>query len=409
MKFLFFLKFLLFSQMCHSAPFVYVCNNIVNGFLWIVDVPTNSIVQTITSPNFSGGPIDICITPNGKMLFVSNVNTASVTPVDLTTNPATVLPNISSTLMSQPRGLAVTVDGKTLYVCNQLNANLVKIDVASRMVVGSITLPGTSFGISMTPNGRFAYISCNGSVSVMDLSNETLINLSIPSGSGVVVAPNGKFAITQNSSQIVKINTADFSVTTQVIPNANSLVGPSITPDSSLAYATNLNPPSNTYAINTSNLSLAAVLPVFTGPRITAVSSDGTKAYIAASSGNIFVPINIATQTTLVPLVGMVPRGTVADPLFLQPSPMTVTGEQRSNNFGFQKELYNQINWTSSNLVGLAAYEVYRNNVLVSTVPASGNLEFTDHNQIPDVSVSYMIVPINSIGAQAIGQSIRLP
>lgn len=87
--------------------------------------------------------------------------------------------------------------------------------------------------------------------------------------------------------------------------------------------------------------------------------------------------------------------------------PSSLSGQQFTNDFGIQKEYYNQLNWSASLSSDIVSYKIYRDGSLIDTVPSS-RLSYQDHNRIPGSSYTYTVYAVNSSGTQSTGISVTL-
>jgi YVTN family beta-propeller protein len=138
-------------------------------------------------------------------------------------------------------------------------------------------------------------------VSVINLATNTVIN-SIPVGTtprGITISPDGKRAYVANSDSdnVTVIDTMNNNVLSTV-PVGDFPVAIAITPDNARAYVTDYL--SNTVSvINTATNTVTATIPVGDGPELVAITPDGTRAYVPnIKSRNVSV-INTATNTVI--------------------------------------------------------------------------------------------------------------
>jgi hypothetical protein len=59
-------------------------------------------------------------------------------------------------------------------------------------------------------------------------------------------------------------------------------------------------------------------------------------------------------------------------------------------NYGLTTNVYNTLSWTASTSPSIASYRIYRNGVLVTSVPSTAT-QWVDYNRIADESVTYGI------------------
>ena len=88
--------------------------------------------------------------------------------------------------------------------------------------------------------------------------------------------------------------------------------------------------------------------------------------------------------------------------------PPSLTGEQCVNWFPTQSELVNILRWTASPSPDIVSYRIYRNGVLIATVPST-QLMYEDHNRIPGESTTYGVSAVNSCGAESAQATVTIP
>jgi len=111
----------------------------------------NTVTRTISQQiNVGDNPNDICLTKNGKYLFVANSNDNSVSVIN--TRSKKIIETLTSSLYpnapqgSTTNGLALSPDEKTLYIANADNNCLTLFDVSS---------PGKSVSKGFIPTGWY--------------------------------------------------------------------------------------------------------------------------------------------------------------------------------------------------------------------------------------------------------------
>ena len=109
---------------------------------------TPRLESAITVPN---GPLGIAVTPNGAMAYTAN-NDNTVTPINLTTSPATPAKAFSVGSITQPDGITIAPNGKTAFVANASNT-VTPINIAARSPRAEppIQVGSASFGIAIAP------------------------------------------------------------------------------------------------------------------------------------------------------------------------------------------------------------------------------------------------------------------
>ena len=94
-----------------------------------------------------------------------------MTPIDTATNTA----GTAITVGSAPRGVAITPDGKTAYVTNDGSGSVTPIDTATNTAGTAIAVGRSPFGVAITPDGKTAYVANfnSGSVTPIDTATNT--------------------------------------------------------------------------------------------------------------------------------------------------------------------------------------------------------------------------------------------
>jgi len=157
-----------------DGAFAYVTNQ-SDDTISVIDTATNTVATTIDPAG--NGPFEIAMTPNGNFAYVTNGVGATVSVIDLSTNL------ITDTIIvgASPRGLAISPDGAFVYaVCPGGGGTIRKISTATNTEVVNIdTAP--LFGIVITSDGAFAYLTdlIGDSAEMLDLTTDTFVD-SIP-------------------------------------------------------------------------------------------------------------------------------------------------------------------------------------------------------------------------------------
>jgi YVTN family beta-propeller protein len=235
---------------------------------------------------------------------LSNLNSGRVFILNTATNQTVGSP---ISVGSLPVGVAVTPDGRYAYVTNNGSNTVSVIDAVSHAVVGSINVAPGTIGVAVMPDGQQVYVTSPGTimnnngffggntVSVINTATNTLERI-ISGGTGtfgVAFTPDGKFAYVGNNGDdtVSVINTASNTIVSAIrIPpvrsgSANQPIGVAITPDGRFAYVTNSG--SNSVSvINTTTRQVVLSIPVGNSPVGITISSDGQYVYVADMNNN---------------------------------------------------------------------------------------------------------------------------
>lgn len=216
----------------------------------IVDLVHNVISGTIDlTPNIA--PAALTMSPDGAYVYTVNYMTGipnSGTLNIIRTSDNTLLPTVI-TGFSGPFDMAISPDGRFGYVTNFGSNNfypygttLSVVNLSSNTIVATIPLGIQPAGVAVTADNRYAYITIyntlynnpafnalvygQGLVNVIDLSNNTVLPISIPvnqSPEGVVISPNGEYAYVSNysSNTVSVIALQSFQIVAQASKKQN--------------------------------------------------------------------------------------------------------------------------------------------------------------------------------------------
>lgn len=156
-----------------------IATNPVNGDVYVVnmDDKTMSVLRSgalvATVPVGKDPSSGIVVTPDGKHVYVANVNSNNLTVIDTATN--TVSTSISTA--RSPYGLALSGDGKKLYVTGLADQKLQVIDTASNTIVSAMDLPYPA-AIGLSADEKTLYVGNNtalhASINIVDVATNTV-------------------------------------------------------------------------------------------------------------------------------------------------------------------------------------------------------------------------------------------
>jgi PQQ-dependent catabolism-associated beta-propeller protein len=169
----------------------------------VVDLGARKLVRTLPSGQ---DPEAFDISRDGKMLFVSNEETAEMSVVDL--KSGTVAHKVA--IGHEPEGVRVRPDGKVVYVTSETDNEVTAVDTRTFKVLAHIPTGPRPRGIAFTKDGRTAFITCeNGAqVTVVDaVKNAPSGSIKVaakaktvlgPRPMGVALSPDGKTLYVSN-------------------------------------------------------------------------------------------------------------------------------------------------------------------------------------------------------------------
>lgn len=276
-------------------------------------------------------PNGIAVTPNGKMAYVANEASGTLSMIRTKDN-ASIGQEISG---KQPFGVAAHPDGKRIYVSN-FGDQTVSVFRTSDNTVRS-TIPNVGLqprGLVTSTNGDYLYVanrgdgSGTGSVTVIDTVSHQIIDR-IAVGTGpqqVASAANGKRIYVTNvnrgaaTGSITVIRAKDNTVV-DTIAVGREPVGIAVAPDSKRAYVTNVGDGTVT-VISTEDDTIVDTLVLSDGPQPllqpfgVAITSNGKFAYVCglATGTTKIIRTKDNTVVATIPNPGSQARGIAISP-----------------------------------------------------------------------------------------------
>ncbi len=155
------------------------------------------------------------------------------------------------------------------------------------------------YGITITPNGAYAYVACPsfgaGTISIINTTTYALKTIIInASPVFVAISPNGGYAyVTDNKNgEVTVINTTSYKVT-ETVQVGKGPTGIALTPNGAYAYVTN-NENNSVSIINTSTYSMKTI-QVNGSPIGITMSPNGAYAYVLDNASTSLSVINTTT------------------------------------------------------------------------------------------------------------------
>lgn len=187
--------------------------------LSILDAATRAVTGAVL---LTGGAVGVALSPDGLRAYVSQQATRQVAVVD--TRSRAVVTTIPLSASPTSRGIAVSPDGQKVYVATDAaSASLAVIDTASSAIMATIDLGRPSFGVAITPDSRFLYVT-DGETQIQAVEAATLqvVKTFTTSGRrnrGLAVEPNGPRVFVATADPFLKASaiTVISSATQQIV------------------------------------------------------------------------------------------------------------------------------------------------------------------------------------------------
>ncbi len=195
---------------------VYVANT-GSGTISVIDTSTNKVTATV---KVGKSPGEIAVSPDGKNVYVvdEDENDYNIYIVDTKSNKVTNKRPVGHT---HHHGITITPDGKMLYITNCLNGTVSLIDIASNTITAGVTVGDTPCRLTVTPDGTNVYVANWGSnsVSVIDTgTNKVTATVDVDNNPFEVIAnPDGSKVYVVNSDGIVSVIDTDTNKVTDTV------------------------------------------------------------------------------------------------------------------------------------------------------------------------------------------------
>jgi YVTN family beta-propeller protein len=177
---------------------VLLVTNKSENTLSFIDPDTGEELERIaTGP----GPHEVAVTPDGRLAFVANYSSNSLTVVDVVQRKAVGMVDLGE--HTRPHGVVVTRDGRSVWATTEGSQELVEVDVASRQVERAIkTDQRVTHMVVLVESLGKAYTANigSGNVTAIDIRSGEVIR-QIPTGAGaegIAVTPDDRYVLVTN-------------------------------------------------------------------------------------------------------------------------------------------------------------------------------------------------------------------
>jgi YVTN family beta-propeller protein len=261
----------------------------VEGYLAVINVATNTITASIPIGSFPANyPEGLAVSPDGGTVYVTNYEGGTVSVVNTSTETVTATIRVGS----YPQGVTVSPDGTTVYVANHGDGTVSVISAATDAVTGTIAL-GANSGpayVAFTPNGATAYVTDTkgNAVSVIATASEA-VAATIPVGAnpnGLTVTPDGRAAYVANfGGGVSVINTATNTVTATIPTSTTPVEVVNYPVGGSVYVSSDDNETNGVSVINTGSNTVVGTLPNIPTGWGLAISPDPHVARVTPDAG----------------------------------------------------------------------------------------------------------------------------
>jgi DNA-binding beta-propeller fold protein YncE len=215
----------------------------VNGVA-VIDLTTNTLAGTISDPCVATTLSDVAYLPAGGTAVLPDLS-AGCTAMGLSTFATNVAtPNFGFVNFSDtndPWGVAVSPDGSFALVTMELDSFLYKVTFPS--AVSHLSLPSTSGGVAITPDGTKAVVA-SANIEVISLADNSMTSISLVDDTpgsdfhNVAITPDGSEAVVVGSSSVQVISLTSQSVLSSYPDPAGGETSVALSPDGTTAFVT---------------------------------------------------------------------------------------------------------------------------------------------------------------------------
>ncbi|MDF2433866.1 MAG: hypothetical protein JWP44_3497 [Mucilaginibacter sp.] len=266
------------------------------------------------------------------------------------------------------------------YIANGGMGNISVINVATNMVVATITPKGDPFAVCISPDGSRAYVGCAGgsnTIAVINTQTNQIVNTITVNtngeNTGITISPDGAtlYVADYQLNNISVVNIATSAVVA-VIPVGQYPYAIAISPDGSNVYV------AFTYSnyvsvISTATKTVTTNITVGMAPRDIAVSRDGSKVYVPVSNTKNIAVIDPTTNS----VIAEIPTGANPGVIALSPGG-TMAYVSTGSNF------VSVINTTTKAIIATITIDSYPNAICVSP---DGHFVYVTNSGTNSVSV----------------------
>jgi YVTN family beta-propeller protein len=210
----------------------------------VIDVEQHKLVRTIP-----GGqdPETFDLSLDGKLLYVSNEETAELSVVDLAAGK--VIQRVP--VGNEPEGVSVSPDGRFIYVTSEEDGSVTVLDAVKLTAASKIATGKRPRSVVFTADGEIAFVTneMSGTISVVRLNGHNAfaeIAVTLASGQpqrpmGLALSPNGKKLFVSNGrGGAVGVIDVETRVLERLIPDVGARPwGIGVSPDGSRVYTAN--------------------------------------------------------------------------------------------------------------------------------------------------------------------------
>ena len=297
-----------------AGPRVYVSDE-TGSRVVVVDPATRQVVRSI---DVGKRPRGIAASLDGRLIYVAlsgspiagpGVDESKLPPADRAADGIGVIDLASGTLVRKyqsgqdPEAFALSNDGRMLFISNEETAELSALDLASGTITARVKVGDEPEGVTTRPDGRIVYVTCEGTNEVVGIDVASLkVVARIPTGPrprSIAFDREGRtgFVTAENSASLTIFDTATHQVTSTLqfpkgptSPTPARPMGQVLSPDGARLFVT-LGRAKSVGIVDVAARTLSGSIDeVGTRPWGIGISPDGRQIYTAnGPSGDVAI------------------------------------------------------------------------------------------------------------------------
>jgi len=266
-------------------------------YLQVVDLGTNTVIQTISELRYSHG---VAVSPDASKVYACGASDEKLYFYDRNAETGLLTLNAEKPFVQLPNyagGMAFTPDGSMALVTHGMASKLSFVDLENGELIDSIKVGYYPYDVVVDAEGAYAYVSNWGgdSVSVIDIANRSeLKRVAVGKNpEGMALANDEADLIVTNSDTddltIIDTATQEATDTIPIDPDMYDLKAwtpnaVAVHPTAKVAYVASADH-NAVEVVDTENWEVLGSIPTAKYPTRVIVSADGEKMYVLNSKG----------------------------------------------------------------------------------------------------------------------------
>jgi YVTN family beta-propeller protein len=297
------------ERQAETTDLLLVTNKSGNTVSFIDSATGQEVNRLETGPN----PHEVAVTPDGKLAFVANYGSNSLTVVDVPGQA--VLRMVDLGEHSSPHGIMASKDGASIWVTTEGSKHLVEVDVSSMGVKRAIrTGQDVTHMVALAEGKGKAYTANirSGNVTAIDIrSGEVIRQIETGAGAeGIAVTPDEKHVLVTNRAvgtfSVIDVATDEVIHSMEV---GGFPIRVEVTPDGKRALVSQATAQS-VIEIELDGWTVGRTLEIGAFPVGIEIRPDGKVAFVANTRDNMLTVIDLESfEVTMTITAGEEPDG----------------------------------------------------------------------------------------------------